>query len=196
MFQEDAAKERRGTCMVLTDEEAKQFYDLWISLLDFVNQKYKLIEELYGMTSPRGLPLKSVALISAKLWEDKTVIDEFILSGFKKMDEEETALVSSWKRAIHGKFIVDRHLRKGSVLISIENNETYIVKGIYSSWREILENCPMPQIVKATLIPFRDSIIHDGIVAPYGVCLSRNMSEQSKQIYLDAKCSGNLHYSL
>ena len=33
--------------MVLTDEEAEQFYDLWISLLDFVNQKYKLIRTLY-----------------------------------------------------------------------------------------------------------------------------------------------------
>ncbi len=33
--------------MVLTDEEAEQFYDLWIALLDFVNQKYKLIRTLY-----------------------------------------------------------------------------------------------------------------------------------------------------
>ena len=157
--------------MVLTDEEAEQFYDLWISLLDFVNQKYKLIKELYGMTSPKGLPLKSVAFISSKLWEDKDIIDEFVLSGFKKMDEEEIAIVSSWKRAIHGKFIVDRHLRKGSVLISVDNNEVYVVKGIYSSWKEILGGYPMPQIVEATLMPFRDVIIHDGIVAPYGVCL-------------------------
>ena len=73
--------------MVLTDDEAKQFYNLWISLLDFVNQKYRLIKELYGMTSPKGLPLKSVVLISSKLWEDKDIIDEFVLSGFKKMDE-------------------------------------------------------------------------------------------------------------
>ena len=164
--------------MTLTDEEAKQFYDLWISLLDFVNQKYKLIKELYGMTSPEGLPLQSVMQLSAKLWEDKRVIDEFILSGFKKMDEEETAIVSSWKRAIHGVFIVERHLKKGSVLISIDNDEAYIVKGIYSSWREMLENLPMPQVVKATLIPFRDIIIHDGIVAPYRTVLGRNLSEQ------------------
>lgn len=67
--------------MVLTDEEAKQFYDLWISLLDFVNQKYKLIKKLYGMTSPKGLPLKSVALISSRLWEDKDIIDEFAIHG-------------------------------------------------------------------------------------------------------------------
>ena len=91
---------------------------------------------------------------------------------------------------------MDRHLKKGSVLISVDNNEVYVVKGIYSSWREILEGYPMPQIVEATLIPFRDSIIHDGIVAPYGVCLGRNMSEQSKQTYLAAKSNGNLHYGL
>lgn len=134
--------------MVLTDEEAEQFYDLWISLLDFVNQKYELIKELYGMTSPKGLPLKLVALISSKLWKDKDTIDEFVMSGLKKMGEEEMSIVSSWKREIHGKFIVDRHLRKGSVLISVDNNEV---------------------IVEATLMPFKDAIIHDGIVAPYSV---------------------------
>lgn len=175
--------------------KAKQFFDLWIFLLDFVNQKYKLIK-LYGMTSPKGLPLKSVALISSKLWENKDVIDEFVLSGFREINEEDIAIISSWKRALHGKFIVDRHLRKGSVLISVDSNEVYVVKGIYSSWREMLEGYLIPQIVEATLIPFRNSIIYDGIVAPYGVCLGRNMSEQSRQIYLTAKAAGNLHYDL
>lgn len=28
--------------MVLSEEQAKLFYDLWIPLLDFVNRKYKL----------------------------------------------------------------------------------------------------------------------------------------------------------
>lgn len=164
--------------------------------MDFVNQKYRLIKELYGMTSPKGLPLQSVVLISSKLWENRDIIDEFVLSDFKNMNEEETEIVTSWKKEIRGKFIVDRHLKKGSVLVSVDNNEVYIVKGIYSSWREMLEGYPMPQIVEATLLPYRDVIIHDGIVAPYKVCLGRNMSEQSKQIYLAAKANGNLHYSL
>ena len=41
------------------------------------------------MTAFKGLPLKSVAFISSKLWEDKDIIDEFVLSGFKKMNEKE-----------------------------------------------------------------------------------------------------------
>ena len=182
--------------MVLTDEEAKQFYELWIALLDFVNKKYKLIKELYGMTSPRGLPLSSVRLLSDKLWEDICVIDEFVSSGAREMNDEEKNIVNSWKRSKQGRFIVDRHLKKGSVLISMEENEVYIVKGIYSSWSEILKGYPMPQIEKATLMPYRDCIIHNGLVLPYGVCLGRNMSEQSKAIYLTAKANNKLHYNL
>ena len=142
------------------------------------------------------IALQSVVLISSKLWENRDIIDEFVLSDFKNMNEEETEIVTSWKKEIRGKFIVDRHLKKGSVLVSVDNNEVYIVKGIYTSWREMLESYPMPQIVEATLLPYRDVIIHDGIVVPYRVCLGRNMSEESKQIYLAAKANGNLHYSL
>ena len=188
----------RGICMVLTNEEAKRFYKLWIPLLDFVNQKYKINRNLFGMTSPIGLPIIEIRKISEKLWDDKRVIDEYILSGFKALDEEETEIVSSWKRAVRGGFIVDRHLWDGSVLISIENSEVYIVKGIVSSWREILEGFPMPQAVEATLIPFGNVIIFDGIITSSSsrVCLGRNMSEQSKQIYLNAKKNGKLHYCL
>lgn len=57
--------------MILTDEEAKKFYDLWISLLDFVNQKYKLIKEIYWMTSSKELPLQSVAMFLLSYGEIK-----------------------------------------------------------------------------------------------------------------------------
>lgn len=50
--------------MILSDEEAKTYYDLWIPLLDYVNQKHGLVKELYGMESPKGLPLKYVRQIT------------------------------------------------------------------------------------------------------------------------------------
>ena len=45
----------------------------------------------------------------------------------------------------------------------------------------------MPQIVETSLIPFQDVIIHDGIVMPYRVCLGKNMADQARHMYLDAK---------
>ena len=100
--------------------------------MDFVNQKYKLVKELYGRILTEGLPLQSAVLISSKIWEDRGIIDEFVQSDFKKMDKEEIAIVNSWKKSILGKFIVERHSRKGSVFISADNDEVYIVNGIYS----------------------------------------------------------------
>ena len=39
---------------------------------------------------------------------------------------------------------------------------------------------------------FKDVIIHDGIVMPYGVTLGKNMSDQSKEIYLSAKSNNEI----
>ena len=93
---------------ILTDEQAKHFYELWIPLLDFVNRKYRLEKALYGMTSSRGLPTDSIAKITDKLWKDVTVIDEYLESDSCKLPEPDRQIVRSWKKAKRGDYIVDR----------------------------------------------------------------------------------------
>ena len=174
--------------MVLTEEQAKLFYELWIPLLDFVNRKYKLCKEFYGMDSPKGLPLDVVRIISEKLWENTSVIDEYISKNVQNMPEEHISIVRGWKKVVHGKFVVERHLKNGSILVSCdEDGGVYMVRGIYSSWRELLGILPMPQTVETALIPFQDVIIHDGIVMPYRVCLGKSMADQVRHMYLNAK---------
>lgn len=46
--------------MVISEEQARLFFRLWISLLDFVNQKAMINKRLYGMRSPKGSPLRSL----------------------------------------------------------------------------------------------------------------------------------------
>ena len=67
------------------------------------------------------------------------------------------------------------------------DKKVYLVKGIYSGWRDMLRDLPMSQAVEATLVPFQGEIIHDGLVHPYGVCVGKNLAEEAKNIYLDAK---------
>ena len=59
-----------------------------------------------------------------------------------------------------------------------------------------MQGYPMPQAVNTTLMPFGDMIIYDGILAPYGLCFGKNLSDEFKNIYHEAKKSGNLHFSL
>lgn len=183
--------------MVLTEEQAELFYELWIPLLDYVNQKYRLVKELYGMTSPKGLPPEAVIKITEKLWGDVLVIDEYLDVNGAKLSEEHREIVASWKKAVHGIFVAERHLKKGTVLVAGSSDRSvYVVCGIYSSWREMLEGFPMPQIVNVTLIPFQGMIIHDGVVQPYGVCLGKKMADEARQIYKRAKEENRLKSSI
>ena len=187
---------RSDLTMILTNDEAIYYYKLWIPLLDYVNRTKRLIPYLYGMTSPQGLPLSDVNVITSALWENPHIIENYINDNSNSFSSDDLSILKSWmNNNIHDKFIVDRHLKKGSVLISMQTEEVYIVKGIYSSWKEMLDKFPMPQIVEATLIPFKDTIIHDGIVIPYGITLGKNVSEHSKTIYMNAKNNNSIHYS-
>ena len=51
----------------------------------------------------------------------------------------------------------------------METEKVYQSIGIISSWEEMFFGAPMPFMVDATLIPFRDSIISDGFVMPYNI---------------------------
>ena len=42
-----------------------------------------------------------------------------------------------------------------------------MVKGLFSTWEEMLEESPV--LLDAVLIPFRGSIISDGLVVPYRI---------------------------
>ena len=178
--------------MILTTEDAKYFYNLWIPLLDFVNKENKILPELYGMSSPAGLPLQKIAIIAKHLWEDTSIIGKY-LSSSPSLSEADKEQLKMWEtHALHDKFIVDRHLKDGSIFISLKNENVYLITGIYSSIREMLEGLPMPQIVEATILPFQNVIIHDGIVMPYGISLGKNMSDQSKELYMKAKNNNSI----
>ena len=136
---------------------------------NFLNIQKRISTEGYGIISPLD-------------------IDEYISKNKQNMSEEHISIVRGWKKVVHGKFVVERHLKNGSILISCdEDGSVYRVRGIDSSWREMMGTLPMPQIVETSLIPFQNVIIHDGIVMPYGVCLGKNMADQAKYMYMNAK---------
>lgn len=62
--------------------------------------------------------------------------------------ERDNHIIQSWKRCIRGEFIIERHLKKGSVFISTDDESVYMVNGIIDSWEEMLHGSSVPIIIK------------------------------------------------
>ena len=165
----------------LSQEDGQLFYKLWLPLLDFVNQKYRINRKMKNIAMAKSLNPVDVKEVANKLWSDVTIIDDY-LKEKEELPEEHKEIIRSWKRRIQGKFVVERHLKKGTIFISLENEEVYQVSGIISSWEEMFYGAPMPLIIEATFMPFRDVIISDGLVMPYNILVVGGM----KRMFRDA----------
>ena len=172
--------------MRLKSEDAGLFYELFLPLLDYVNENYHLIAEPIRFTGESVDP-RDAAEVSHFLWERTWIIDDYLTGS--DLPEECQNILSSWKRCISGTFIIERHLKKGSIFISSENNAVYLVNGIIDSWEEMFSGVPTPIIVKTTLLPFRDVIISDGLVSSFPIRFGRNSTAEFKESYMLAKKS-------
>lgn len=177
--------------MTLSKEEGKRYYQLWLPLLDYVNQKYKVRPELKKMAGAESLVPEEVKEISNRLVDDVSVIDEY-LEVKKDLTEKDRAIILSWKKSTKGRFVIERHLKSGSIFISMEDEQVYQVVGIISSIEEMFYYAPMPLIVEATLMPYEDKIISDGLIMPYMIQVGGNMKRMFKDVYMTAKNSGRV----
>jgi hypothetical protein len=181
--------------MTLSEKGGKLYYELWLPLLDFVNEKYKVNKMDEKMAGAKVLEPVDVKAVSDKLCENTSVIDEYMLS-VADMPEDHRKILESWKRCRKGKFIIERHLKSGSILISLEDESVYLVSGIITSIEEMFYYRPMPILVEATLMPFRNVIITDGLIMPSNLIIGGNMKRQFKDIYMTAKQNGEIQKSL
>ena len=181
--------------MTLSQEDGRLYYKLWLPLLDYVNEKYHVNSKLKNIATAKELNPDDVKKVANKLWSDVTIIDDYLKENID-LPEEHREIIQSWKRRVQGQFIMERHLKKGTIFVSLENEEVYQVIGIISSWEEMFFGAPMPLIVEATFMPFRDVIISDGLVIPFNVIVGGGIKRMVKDVYMTAKKSGRIHQSL
>ncbi len=169
--------------MTLEKQDAELFYQLWFPLLDYVNKKYKICPKIKEINRSQGIVSSDAKAISNYVWSHTEVLKEYLSEA--QLPEEQAQIVAGWERCKPGKYIMERHLKKGTVFISEEDQRVYMVKGLFSTWEEMMGKGPL--LLDTVLIPFRDSIISDGLVISYPVYFGRGCSEAFKEIYRKAK---------
>ena len=140
----------------------------------------------------QGVDACDAKKIADYLWSHTEVIDEYL--AVAELPNEYAQIVAGWKQCKPGRYILERHLKKGSVFISVEDEAVYMAKGLFSTWSEMLGNSPV--LLDAVLLPFLDSIISDGLVVPYRIYFGKGAAEGFKEVYMTAKRNHTIRFSI
>ena len=180
--------------MTLSETDAKLFYELWFPLLDYVNEKRKINKKLGKIYGAVRVNPEKVKEIANSLWEKPEIIDSYLVRE-NELSEEHRRIISGWKRCVTDDFYLERHLKKGSIFIS-SKEDVYQVSGIITSWEDMFWYREPPILMKATLIPFKDVIITDGLVFPYNVVFGSGLRQDLKDTYMIAKKNRKIQRTL
>ena len=172
--------------MYLQPKEAKKFFKIWLGLLAFVNDKYKLVKDFGHPKDSTKTKIKPVFEIKTKLWENTGIIDEYIDSVWD-LPREEIKILKGWKSKIEGTFIIVRHLKKYSVFLDGKKELLYGVLGITYPISRMYPNNTLPKMVETVLLPFNNQIIYDGMFCSYNFHFGPNMRKDLKDLYMEIK---------
>ena len=175
----------------LSESDGNLFFKLFLPMLDYVNDRFRVVPGLHDITGAKSLEILKVKKIADRIWQDTALIDEYTANRELPVDHKRILL--SWKNKINSKFAVDRHLSNGSIFIDLKDCKVYQVCGIKSDWEEMFGDFPLPIVIDAVLIPFRDVIITDGLIHPYlDFTIGPDYRKDLKILYREAKESGQV----
>jgi len=168
--------------MNLRPNECDQFYRIWWSLLNYVNNQMKLINDFSSQLETGNIKQQDAAVIRNALWASDQLLQDFIDSNPNNLSDADLELAASWKNRVAAKFFIMRYLQKYSIFLNDSNNPiVYGVIGIVSPIVEMLP-LPLPIMVDAVLLPFGDKIIFDSLLNPYRVSfgsgIRKNLNNQ------------------
>ncbi len=126
------------------------------------------------------------------LWQNESVLDEFVSQNPARLSEEALGIVQTWKYRLPGTFIVYKTLKKHAIFLSQDHSgDVYAVKGLYSSFEELF-GMYLPIMIKTVLIPFQDEITTDGLFESYSLIFGPGIRSEFKDLYNDARERGDI----
>lgn len=172
--------------MVLEPEEVEQFYRVWFPLLYYVNQQRKLLKSFPAswQALDKAIAPSKVFKLRNALWADDVLREAFIEQNPAGLAPDDLALVASWKHRIEGRFFVFRYLKKYAVFLSDHSPvRAYGVLGLVSSIEEVVGGPYLPVYVEAVLLPFKNRIVYDSLIAPFPVAFGSGIQAELAHSY-------------
>lgn len=169
-----SGKKYKKCCALLNDEkkaqlsfkECRLFYETWFGLMNFVNERKRVIKVKIKPEYPNSVSDIMIFKVREVLWKKPELIDEYISET--ELPQEKIDILKLW-RTNHKKemFIVMEYQPEYAVaLASNENGEDilYGIKGISNSLESTLQR-RLPIQIETILLPFKGKIIYDSFMS-------------------------------
>jgi len=162
--------------MNLPYEDATLFFKLRWSLLAYVNRRLEIIPTLTANQDFSKRPITQTIQVRDALHKQPELLEDYVATNPDDLPAAELAIVASWRHGTHGDFYVMRYLKPYTVLMGGKPLRLYGVLSLYDPLEVVTQGAPLPIYVRATLLPFRDRIVYDGILNFYNVLFGGGIS--------------------
>ena len=153
-------KEQENAC--LSKSDASLFYKIYLALLEFTNNKYKINNKV-KIYNQININPESIVDIIKKYWEEKDKLtQEFISENPYNFTEEELSITNSFSKGIRNTYIIAKYEKEYTAIL--DGKKIYMVKGINCNIDKIIPSTSLPYFVETSLIEFKDTIVYDSIL--------------------------------
>lgn len=148
--------------MILNNEQNDRFFDTMDSLLYYVNERFRVVED-FTLDFASALDDVKGSLVAQTLWENVEIIDEFVRDNPHHLPERCLDVARGWKNALSGLYTLVRYQSGRAVLMGEAG--VFSVAGVTFELEG--EIGPAPAYVELVLLPFDDLIVYDGFLQAY-----------------------------
>ena len=169
----------------ISEAESLMFYETWMGLINFIDRHERVTKR--GI-DPYNLDQKLIYKVRKVLWENPSLIDHYIRD--MALPQEEIDLLRSWRTKFWiDKFLIVEYRDEYAVFLGTNSegeNRLYGVKGISEPVSSVIQS-PLPVLVEAVLLPFKDKLIYDSFLKPLPVSFGDGARALFEEMHQKAK---------
>lgn len=155
--------------MLLSLEDANLFFKLHGSLMQFANERLKVVSTEPTPCDFRDLSPEDRRNVVTEFLGRPDLIESFITEKPAALSGEENEIVSSWRHLVAGRFVVLRQLKKHMIFLSTQAPSVAYGVLALTEPLDLVIGRKLPAVVETVLLPFRDKIIYDGLLGQFNV---------------------------
>lgn len=173
--------------MLLTPKDAELFFRLQRTFLHYISQRLQLLPDASGADDFEHLSAEEIGKIRDASTAQPELLDGFIAENPAELDTSELAIVDSWRHFVKGGFFLFRQLKQHMVFLSMDEPAVaYGVTALTNPFADLI-GPRLPVMVQAVLLPFKDRIVYDGLLASHNIAFGGGIKRRLNDSYREAK---------